>query len=386
MSEDFRQEEGWRQSEGFRQEGSWRQSEDFRQSDEFRQDGADPDRMNSEESRRRGLQLKMREYEQRREMVDGPRRRERTPEELVVKDQRRQRRQMRNERIKQKALDKTPDRLRNPSDFQVRFRTGFVYIAISVICILGGDIPTMLWIMAVSGICAGEFYFILRADTKLPNEALGIIGAILYPVGVYWLGLMGALLVTVIVLLGLTIWYVFWMRSQIGDVSTSFFGAAYTGLFLSGLLVIRHAIGGIWGGVALLLIFVSVEGNNVAAYLVGSKWGKHKLAPRTSPKKSWEGFIAGLLTTMVVWIPLVFIPGVTMDIAQALAFGLVVGLASVLGDLAESRIKRGSGVKDSGTIMPGHGGLFDRCDSLFLASIASVILLGCFGCIPLSIC
>ncbi len=359
--------------------------EEFRrESAELDEGGREADVSGGEETHRRSVQMKMREYEQQREMVDGPKRRERTPEELIVKDQKRKRRKMRNERIKQKALDKTPDRLRNPSDFQVRFRTGFVYVAISVICILGGDVPTMLWIMAVSGICAGEFYFILRADAKLPNEALGVIAAVLYPVGVYWLGLTGALYVTVIALLGLTIWYVFWMRSRISDVSISFFGAAYTGLFLSGLLVIRHAIGGIWGGVALLLIFVGVEGNNVAAYLVGSKWGKHKLAPRTSPKKSWEGFIAGILTTMVVWIPLAFIPGVTMSIPQALVFGLIVGLASVLGDLAESRIKRGSGVKDSGTIMPGHGGLFDRCDALFLASITSVILLGGFGCIPLA--
>jgi len=76
------------------------------------------------------------------------------------------------------------------------------------------------------------------------------------------------------------------------------------------------------------------------------------------------------------------IPGVTMSIPQALMFGLISGLMGVLGDLAESRIKRNSGFKDSGTIMPGHGGLLDRCDSLFLVAVTSAILLLGFGCIP----
>ena len=71
-----------------------------------------------------------------------------------------------------------------------------------------------------------------------------------------------------------------------------------------------------------------------------------------------------------------------MSIPVAIAFGIVCGLMEVLGDLAESRVKRNSGFKDSGTIMPGHGGLLDRCDSIFLASITSLILLVSGGCIP----
>ena len=80
-----------------------------------------------------------------------------------------------------------------------------------------------------------------------------------------------------------------------------------------------------------------------------------------------------------------FVPGVSMDIVQAILFGLVCGLMSVLGDLCESRIKRNLGFKDSGTIMPGHGGLLDRCDSLFLASVTSAILLIAGNCIPVTV-
>ena len=139
---------------------------------------------------------------------------------------------------------------------------------------------------------------------------------------------------------------------------------------------------GIWGGVLVCGVFCSVWANDSFAYLVGSKFGKHKLAPRISPKKSWEGFIGGLVGSIAIWCLITLIPGVNMAIPQALVFGLICGLSGVLGDLAESRIKRNSGVKDSGTIMPGHGGLLDRCDSLFMASVTAAVMLIGGGCVP----
>lgn len=285
-------------------------------------------------------------------------------------------------RIKQFALDKTPEKLKNPTDIQVRFRTGFVYIAISVVCILVNDVTTLVLLAATAGISAGEFYYMLRSDAKLPNELLGIIAAVLYPISVFFFGLTGALLVSVGLLVALIAWYVFWTRARVPDVGVSFFGAAYTGLLLSGIMLVRMSLPDPWGGVLVLGIFLSVWANDTFAYLIGRKFGKHKLAPRTSPKKSWEGFFAGLVGSMVVWCALTFVPGVAMSIVQAISFGLVCGLMGVLGDLAESRIKRNSGFKDSGTIMPGHGGLLDRTDSLFLVSVTSAILLVVGGCIP----
>ena len=303
-------------------------------------------------------------------------------EERAAREEKRETRQEKRDRLKQKALDKTPDKLRNPSDLQVRFRTGVIYTAATVICVLAGNIPMVLMLMVVAGICAGEFFYMLRSDAKLPNEMLGIIAAMLYPLSVFLLGLNGALYVSLALLLALIVWYVFWMRARVPDVGVSFFGAAYCGMLLSGLVVVRTALPQPWGGVLALGIFLSVWANDSFAYLVGSKFGKHKLAPRTSPKKSWEGFIAGLVGSAAFWCLMTLIPGVTMSIPQAMAFGLISGLMGVLGDLAESRIKRNSGFKDSGTIMPGHGGLLDRCDSLFLVAVTSAILLLGFGCIP----
>ena len=288
----------------------------------------------------------------------------------------------RKERLKDFAQDKTPKKLKNPTNFQVRFRTGFVYIVVSVVCVLASEWTTLALLVAMAGITAGEFYYMLRQDAKLPNEMLGIIAAMLYPVSVFFLGLDGALYVSLALLLALIVWYVFWMRARVPDVGVSFFGAAYCGMLLSGIIVVREALPAPWGGVLVLGILLSVWANDSFAYLVGSKFGKHQLAPRTSPKKSGAGCFAGLAGSAVFWCLMTLVPGVTMSVPQAILFGLASGLMGVLGDLAESRIKRNSGFKDSGTIMPGHGGLLDRCDSLFLVAVTSAILLVAGGCIP----
>lgn len=308
-----------------------------------------------------------------------------TPDEVAEKQQKKEKRAEKRQKVKETALEKTPKKLKNPSSLQVRFRTGLVYTLLTIACVFAGNIPTMLYLMVVAGICAGEFYYMLRSDAKLPNEALGIGGAVLFIPATYFFGMAGALVVAIVLLIALLVWYVFWLRARIQDVAISFFGAAYTGLLLCGLMVIRQAVAPPWGGLVMFMIFLSVWANDAFAYFVGSKIGKHKLAPRVSPKKSWEGFFAGLVGSMLVWAVMSFIPGIVLSIPQALVFGLVCGLMEVLGDLAESRIKRNSGFKDSGTIMPGHGGLLDRTDSLFLASVTAAFLMVVGGVIPYAV-
>ena len=133
----------------------------------------------------------------------------------------------------------------------------------------------------------------------------------------------------------------------------------------------------------MLVLFFGIWMNDAFAYLVGSKFGRHKLAPKISPKKSWEGFFAGLVASMAAWCLTLLIPHMNINIYQALLYGLICGIAGVFGDLCESRIKRGTGFKDSGTIMPGHGGLFDRCDSLITTAVVAAVLLFGTGCLTL---
>jgi phosphatidate cytidylyltransferase len=132
----------------------------------------------------------------------------------------------------------------------------------------------------------------------------------------------------------------------------------------------------------LLLLLVSVWLNDSAAFLVGSRWGRHKLAPRVSPNKSREGALAGLVAAgLTAWLGWYV---VDVPVSAGLLVGLVVvaGAAAQAGDLVESLLKRAAGVKDSGSILPGHGGLLDRIDAIILAVPVFYALLAHFG--PLS--
>jgi phosphatidate cytidylyltransferase len=118
-----------------------------------------------------------------------------------------------------------------------------------------------------------------------------------------------------------------------------------------------------WLMYALLLNWAG----DIGAYYIGRPFGRHKLAPVVSPKKSWEGAIASVIASVLVAgaYLLHFVPGVTP--AQAVGLTVAANIAGQLGDLAESALKRGAGVKDSGAILPGHGGFLDRVDSTLFA-------------------
>jgi phosphatidate cytidylyltransferase len=123
----------------------------------------------------------------------------------------------------------------------------------------------------------------------------------------------------------------------------------------------------------LILLFAIVWLGDTAAYYVGSRIGRHKMAPVISPKKSWEGAAAGFVVSLLAAVAWMFLRRGGLDLALLAVAGLTAAAAQI-GDLVESMIKRGAGVKDSGTVLPGHGGFLDRLDALLFA--APVLLFG----------
>jgi phosphatidate cytidylyltransferase len=121
----------------------------------------------------------------------------------------------------------------------------------------------------------------------------------------------------------------------------------------------------------LLLVFAA----DIGAYFAGRNWGRHKLAPRVSPGKSWEGAVGGFAA--VALMALMGCLHFGLPVAIGVSFGCAVGIFSVIGDLTESMFKRAAGLKDSGNLLPGHGGLLDRIDSVTAA--APLYALGLFG-------
>jgi phosphatidate cytidylyltransferase len=117
----------------------------------------------------------------------------------------------------------------------------------------------------------------------------------------------------------------------------------------------------------MLALFILVWVNDVFAYLIGSTMGKHKLSEKLSPKKTWEGAIGGIIFTIfAAWIFSKIT--IELNLMEWLVLGLIISISANLGDLAESMLKRSAGVKDSGKILPGHGGILDRFDAVLFAT------------------
>lgn len=131
------------------------------------------------------------------------------------------------------------------------------------------------------------------------------------------------------------------------------------------------------GAYTLLFLFVLIWGADSGAYFVGKKWGKTPLAPAVSPGKSWQGLMGALATTLIIVMLTVWLLALPIAIwIYVVVLSFVTVLFSVLGDLFESMLKRNENIKDSGSLLPGHGGLLDRIDSLTAA--APIFALGAF--------
>ena len=144
-------------------------------------------------------------------------------------------------------------------------------------------------------------------------------------------------------------------------------GILYVGLLLSYLVALRLEAGREWLYLALFATF----GSDTAAYFIGKTLGKHKLAPRISPGKTWEGAIAGLFGAVIISLLFTLSTPLQLPLSygQAILLGILISVFGQTGDLVESLLKRSTGVKESGNLMPGHGGLLDRMDSVVFAGI-----------------
>ena len=153
--------------------------------------------------------------------------------------------------------------------------------------------------------------------------------------------------------------------TPIANIATTFAGVIYVAMPMVLMFTISTYLVGKWNPWAILAFISIIWINDVFAYLVGVMFGKHRLCERISPKKSWEGFAGGLAGAVAVSLLYCHLFGGNLLVWGGL--GLVVALTGVAGDFAESLMKREADVKDSGSIMPGHGGFLDRFDALYMS-------------------
>jgi phosphatidate cytidylyltransferase len=236
-------------------------------------------------------------------------------------------------------------------------------------------LPPLWWAACVAVIAvfaASEFYALTRREHRRPNELFGLIAVGAMPIAAALTdstGLLGVL--TLLALLSL-LWQVLFPSVTVTDSALTVFGAVYTGFMLSHLVLMQALP---QGRAYVVTLMCSVWASDVMAYFAGTAFGRHRLAPHVSPRKSWEGAVAGGLAAVAVWVAARFVIGGPVSLVWFAVVGVAVGAAAIVGDLVESRIKREAGAKDSGNLLPGHGGFLDRFDAVIAAAVIAYYLL-----------
>ena len=267
-------------------------------------------------------------------------------------------------------------------NLMVRTLSGLVLVAVFVGAVLGSQwsFGALLLLILVGG--QTEFYKLARETGLSPQRWMGLaVGVLLFALNfivfrqfsrsvtdeaggavLYLLLYIGLLLPTLFVC-GL------FRRSAtpLANLGATLLGVLYVAVPLSLLLYVPVLAGdGVWRPETVLCYIFIIWANDVFAYLVGMTFGRHRLCERLSPKKSWEGFFGGLAGAVATGLAAAYALDTNYWVWGGLA--LVASLSGVAGDLVESMFKREAGVKDSGQVIPGHGGVLDRFDALLLSA------------------
>ena len=252
-----------------------------------------------------------------------------------------------------------------------RTLTALVLVAIGLPGIIYGGVYYFVLITIFLVGSAWEFVRLYRAVQYEPHEILTIGGVLAIATARVFFVELTSVLFAALIMLAMTVHLVAFERGRDQaalDFCVTVAGIVYLGWLGSYLLDLRNLDLGVWW---LMLVLPIVWGGDTGAYSIGAAYGKHKMTPRLSPKKSWEGYFAGVFTSMIIGAFFAYafsslgprpLSGLINPL-QGILLGLVIGAVVPLGDLGESMIKRQSGLKDSSNIFPGHGGFLDRIDS-----------------------
>ena len=267
-------------------------------------------------------------------------------------------------------------------NLMVRTLSGLVLVAVFVGAVLGSQwsFGALLLLILVGG--QTEFYKLARETGLSPQRWMGLaVGVLLFALNFivfrqFSLSVTdeaGGAVLYLLLYIGLLLPTLFvcelFRRSAtpLANLGATLLGVLYVAVPLSLLLYVPVLAGdGVWRPETVLCYIFIIWANDVFAYLVGMTFGRHRLCERLSPKKSWEGFFGGLAGAVATGLAAAYALDANYWVWGGLA--LVASLSGVAGDLVESMFKREAGVKDSGQVIPGHGGVLDRFDALLLSA------------------
>lgn len=230
-----------------------------------------------------------------------------------------------------------------------------------------------LLICAFIALGLNEFFILIESKQIGVNRKLGIALGVLVAIATYfdykipydWF----FLLIPAICLIIFIVQFTKRDNRAVLSISTILFGLLYVGWFLSFFIRIRTGPFGteLFRKLLILYLILVTKVGDIGAYIIGTRWGRHSLIPRISPKKTVEGMLGGLAFSIIVSVACIgFLP--SFSIGRLFILGLILGALAQIGDLSESLIKRDCGVKDSGKSLPGLGGFLDAIDSLLFTA------------------
>lgn len=266
------------------------------------------------------------------------------------------------------------------SNTATRILVSAVTIPLILLVCYAGGLFFLAFVLAIGLLSYYEFHGLSANKNAFTNLVIGLLSTIFLIVNSYYrfIDLLRLILFIVIAMVVIELFRN--KQSAILNLGTSLFGILYIGLFSSTIILLREFFNEdyVTGGYLIISVFITIWICDSAAFFLGTALGKHKLFPRISPKKSWEGSAAGFIFALISMIALKYILLDSFSVLDAVIVGTIIGSVGQIGDLVESLIKRDAGVKDSSNLIPGHGGIFDRFDSLMLSSPVIYLYLSFF--------
>ncbi len=259
--------------------------------------------------------------------------------------------------------------------FKTRLISGVILVAVVIVCTLLGG-PVLHAVVGIISIMGMKELYDAGGVTGTGIAAAGFAGAVLYEFVLFWGKGGGLPAAAVCVLLVMAVYVFTFPRYKAEQVFWVIGGFAYVCILMSYLFQVRDMDNGLY---ILPMVFLSAWGNDTCAYCAGMLFGKHKMAPVLSPKKSIEGFIGGIVGAGILGLlyGLLFsrdMKTLGMTAPECMIICAAAGAISVIGDLCASAVKRDKGIKDYSNVIPGHGGILDRFDSiLFTAPVVYIL-------------
>ncbi|MCD8120078.1 MAG: phosphatidate cytidylyltransferase [Lachnospiraceae bacterium] len=252
-----------------------------------------------------------------------------------------------------------------------------VLVAVALVTLIAGGDVLYFTLLVISLVGMFEFYRVFEVQNKLPGM-VGYVGILLYYMCMR-MDLSGAYLELILLVLMalMTVYVVTFPKYRTEQIMCVLFGMLYVGVMLSCIYKVRQMDDGVYH---VWLIFLCSWIADTFAYLVGVTMGKHQMTPNLSPKKSVEGAVGGVAGAMLVGFlfAVVFHEHMNTSLHPYILYPVVCGIGAVIsmiGDLAASAVKRNHNIKDYGTLIPGHGGILDRFDSvIFTAPVVWILL------------